>query len=131
MLDFLLEYSKVAKSLEPPVSLDELLRCYCETPEKFAYVVDLLERLPQFAGEKLKLSNCVIRGDLPYDSLIGLIKEDLNELLVIMDYLDFPKNLMEKLEPVVKNMISFEKYYIFEFGEKKLFKYKKHRIGPT
>ena len=116
MLDFLLEYSGVAKALEPPVTLEEILGNYCETPEKFSYTVGLLERLPRFSKENLKLSNCFFRGQLPYDSLIGLTNEDLNELLVVMDYLDFPKNLMEKLKPVIENMISFEKYKIsFEF----------------
>ena len=116
MLDFLLEYSEVAKSLEPPVTLNELLRCYCKTPERLTYVVDLLKRLPEFANEKLKLSNCLIRGQLPYDSLIGLTEKDLHELCKVMDYLDFPESLMEKLEPVLENMTLHEKYDIGGFS---------------
>ena len=114
MLEFLLKFSDIAKTLaeDSPVTLEELLGSYCETPEKFTCVTGLLERLPRFVDEKLKLSNCLIRNELPYDSLLGLTKEDLDELYKVMDYLGFPKNLMEKLEPVIENMTSHEKYRI-------------------
>lgn len=52
MQDFLLEYSGVAKSLELPLKLSEIIRSYCETPEKLEYIVSLLERLPRFVNDE-------------------------------------------------------------------------------
>lgn len=112
MLDFLFEISGIANVLEPLLILNDLLDNYCETPERLTFIVDLLKRLPEFATENLKLSNCLIRGQLPYDSLIGLTKEDLSELLGVMYYLGFPENLTEKLIPVIDNMTAYDKYKI-------------------
>lgn len=105
-LEYLKTKSRVVQELDNP-TLEEILTEFCKThkhPHKrFARIVALLERLSGFDTDTLKLSNCVIDGTLPYDSLIGTTPEDLELMLQLIDYLDLPDYLKDKLIPVVKN----------------------------
>lgn len=114
VLDYILKYSEIAKELakDGPVTLEELFVSYCETQERFETTCKLLEKLVVFHNEKLKLSNCVLDETLPYDSLIGLSSEELEELRNLADYLCLPKRLIRKLTCVIQNLTNYNEYYI-------------------
>lgn len=81
LIDFLIEQSQLAKSLAEDgetLTLEDLLMPYCESNSaKFEQLVALLNRMPDFVTEKLKLSNCVFDNKLPYDSLVDLNATEL------------------------------------------------------
>ena len=125
LLEYLLANSGLAKTLneDSPVTVEDLLTEYCDDPRiksddfrkvclrrKLSYCIDLLEKLQIFAREKIKFSNCVIDGQLPYDSLVGLKQEDLSEIVKLIDYLDLSKELIRKIDQVIENGISVNKY---------------------
>lgn len=123
LLDYLKEKSRIVSKLaeDGPITLEDILMPYCETTERFEHVVGLLERLPQLETDRLKLSNCFLDGNLPYDSLVGLETSDLETLLEFIDYLDIAQkkraftianvtekvnlyeSISEKLELAIKN----------------------------
>lgn len=105
VLDYLVANSELAKSLES-VTLEELLAHQAD----FDKCVDLLSRLPQLETNRLKLSNCLFDGVLPYDSLIGLCSEDLARLKELCNYLILPGFLCEMLDKVLKNGSDIKNY---------------------
>lgn len=116
LIDFLIEHSQVAKTLaedgEKP-TLEDLLMSYCEFARvNFDQVVALLDRMPQFVTEKLKLSNCVYDGKLPYDSLDGLTGAELFILFDVIKYLCFDNAIIEKVREVAKNGTAYNCYYV-------------------
>ena len=102
ILEYLRAKSQIAKELDKnsPVTLEELLSEYCGV-ETIPHIVELLEKLPKFETDKLKISNCLLDGTFPYDSLVGLTSDDLKTLYGIADYLCLPTQLCEKLQSVL------------------------------
>lgn len=113
ILEYLLVNSRIARELakDGSLTIEELLSSYCETPEAFGYTIRLLERLPGLESDRLKISNCLFDGTLPYDSLIGLTESDLKNLSEIVDYLDLPGKLTQKIKQVIENGTKWEDSY--------------------
>lgn len=103
-MEYLLGNSRVAQELakDGPITTEELLSSYCETPEALSYTIRLLERLPGLESDRLKISNCLFDNTFAYDSLIGLTDSDLENLVKIIDYLDLPRKLTKKLTLVIE-----------------------------
>ena len=111
LLDYLREHSGVVKTLQEPIKLEEILGSYCETNEKYEYVVGLLEKLPQLHIDKFKPSNCMLDNKLPYDSISNLTRDDIKIVKEIIDYLDLPQFLMRKLDfPDSKNLYTMQNF---------------------
>lgn len=91
--------SELAKSLDQPVSLEELL-AHQEDKER---CIRLLAILPQLENNKLKLSNCLLDKTLPYDSLVGLSNTDLVFLQELCKYLILSDDLIEKVSLAANN----------------------------
>lgn len=106
ILDYLVANSELARSLEQPVSLEEMLAHQTDKEQ----CIRLLTVLPEFAKDKFKLSNCLLDNVVPYDSLIGLSTEDLAQLGELCNYLMLPSDICKKISKVIENGIDIEKY---------------------
>lgn len=120
LIDFLIEQSQLAKSLAEDgetLTLEDLLMPYCESNSaKFEQLVALLNRMPDFVTEKLKLSNCVFDNKLPYDSLVGLNATELFMLFDVIKYLCFDSPIIEKIRQVAKNGTAYNYYYVDSYS---------------
>lgn len=115
LLTYLLENSELVKSLnsnEEPVTLEQVLA----HQEDFDRCVAVLNRLPQLATDRLKLSNCLLDSTAPYDSLIGLSVDDLNKLIMLIDYLILPITFGDKIKQVIVGGVDFNNYKHNFFG---------------
>lgn len=106
ILDYLVTKSELARSLESPVTLEELL-AHQKDPE---LCMRLLAALPQLETDRLKVSNCLLDSTLPYDSLIGMSNTDLKRLVELCDYLILPDELSKKLNKVIETNIDIYGY---------------------
>lgn len=86
LIEYLRANSQIAAALEDP-TLEDLLSL---APAPLETCVCLLNKFRLFTQERPKYSNCLIDGTLPYDSLIGMSKADLETLGQLVDYLILP-----------------------------------------
>lgn len=84
LLNYLKQNSPIVTALDAP-TINDILHGQPD-PGKAA---QLLECLPALATESLKLSNCLLDDQLPYDSIANCTDEDiknLQNLLIIYVY---------------------------------------------
>lgn len=120
--DFVLEKSGVALALTDDdgikPTLDDLLAAFCAARKRshkcFKRATEVLDRLPAFEKDTFKLSNCVLDGKLPFDSLDGLNDADLVLLAELADYLDFPTDWVIKLRAVAAHGKRHSEYIVWD-----------------
>lgn len=110
LLEYLRANSQVAAVLEDP-TLEDLLSL---APAPFDTCVYLLNKFRLFTEEQPKYSNCVIDGNLPYDSLIGLSNADLETLGHLVDYLILPSAYLQE---IIDCGTACEKYELPEYSK--------------